>query len=58
MLLKNEICLRLKIFQKITGTFDDYNWDWSLHHVSQKCLGQKLKVLLVKAPRVFHVGEW
>ena len=39
-------------------SFDDYNWDWSLRHVSQECLDTKLKVIMVKAPRVFHVGEW
>ena len=38
--------------------FDDYNWDWSLYHVSLMCLEKKIKVMLVKAPRVFHIGEW
>ena len=37
--------------------FDDYNWDWSLYHVSLMCLERKIKVMLVKAPRVFHIGE-
>lgn len=37
--------------------FDDYNWDWALYHISLTCLERKLQVLLVKAPRVFHVGE-
>jgi len=48
---------------------DDYNWDWSLYHVSQLCLPTKLKnvknkkkfilaALVLKAPRVFHIGEW
>jgi len=47
---------------------DDYNWDWSLYHVSQLCLPTKLKnvknkkkfilaALVLKAPRVFHIGE-
>ena len=38
--------------------FDDYNWDWSLLHVSLKCFQERANVMLVKAPRVFHVGEW
>ena len=38
--------------------FDDYNWDWSLYHVSLMCLEKRMKVMLVKAPRVFHIGEW
>ena len=39
-------------------SFDDYNWDWSLEHVSISCLERRLQVMLVKAPRVFHIGEW
>ena len=38
--------------------FDDYNWDWSILHVSYKCLPERVKVLVAKAPRVFHIGEW
>ena len=49
---------------------DDYNWDWSLYHVAQQCLPTKLRnnadskkkfilaTLALKAPRVFHIGEW
>uniref|UniRef100_A0A0R3RM30 Alpha-1,6-mannosyl-glycoprotein 2-beta-N-acetylglucosaminyltransferase n=1 Tax=Elaeophora elaphi TaxID=1147741 RepID=A0A0R3RM30_9BILA len=37
--------------------YDDYNWDWSLLHVSMKCLPTKLKVITVKAPRVIHIGD-
>jgi len=48
---------------------DDYNWDWSLYHVAQQCLPKKLRnnvdskkqfslaALVLKAPRVFHIGE-
>ncbi|ESN92151.1 hypothetical protein HELRODRAFT_89958, partial [Helobdella robusta] len=36
---------------------DDYNWDWSLHFVSLSCIPSKLKVMMMKAPRVFHIGE-
>ena len=48
---------------------DDYNWDWSLLHVAQKCLPSILSdtkepdkkfvlgALVLKAPRVFHIGE-
>lgn len=38
--------------------YDDYNWDWSLQHLSQQCLEQKLFAIVVKGPRVFHIGEW
>ena len=37
--------------------FDDYNWDWSLLHISTGCLKEKLKVMYMKAPRAFHIGE-
>lgn len=38
--------------------FDDYNWDWSLQHVFQSCFKEKkLSVMLLKGPRVFHIGE-
>ena len=40
-------------------SFDDYNWDWSLQYLSQtSCGGHKLRAMLIKAPRVFHIGEW
>ncbi|UYV72028.1 MGAT2 [Cordylochernes scorpioides] len=38
-------------------TFDDYNWDWSLQHVSSACLPRPLVTLAPLAPRVFHIGE-
>ncbi|CAD7084104.1 unnamed protein product [Hermetia illucens] len=38
-------------------TYDDYNWDWSLQHVSLQCLHHKLHAMVVKGPRVFHIGE-
>lgn len=37
--------------------YDDYNWDWSLLHVSLNCMKEKLQVLMVRGPRVFHIGE-
>ncbi|XP_017967643.1 alpha-1,6-mannosyl-glycoprotein 2-beta-N-acetylglucosaminyltransferase isoform X1 [Drosophila navojoa] len=38
-------------------SYDDYNWDWSLQHVSQQCMQRKLHAMIVKGPRVFHIGE-
>ncbi|XP_050420996.1 alpha-1,6-mannosyl-glycoprotein 2-beta-N-acetylglucosaminyltransferase isoform X2 [Adelges cooleyi] len=37
--------------------YDDYNWDWSLQSVSNNCLSHEFKTLVLKAPRVFHIGE-
>ncbi|XP_075989674.1 alpha-1,6-mannosyl-glycoprotein 2-beta-N-acetylglucosaminyltransferase-like isoform X3 [Anticarsia gemmatalis] len=38
--------------------YDDYNWDYSLLHLSQNRPGkEKFKVIVCKGPRVFHIGE-
>ncbi|KAL8605987.1 hypothetical protein ACOMHN_067170 [Nucella lapillus] len=36
---------------------DDYNWDWTLQHLSMKCIPNKIRLLKMKATRVFHIGE-
>ncbi|XP_066595599.1 alpha-1,6-mannosyl-glycoprotein 2-beta-N-acetylglucosaminyltransferase isoform X1 [Prorops nasuta] len=50
-------------------SYDDYNWDWSLQHVAQTCLPPSkgagaaprldsgLITMMMRAPRVFHIGE-
>lgn len=50
-------------------SYDDYNWDWSLQHVAQSCLPPSkgagtiprvesgLIAMMMRAPRVFHIGE-
>ncbi|XP_072946612.1 alpha-1,6-mannosyl-glycoprotein 2-beta-N-acetylglucosaminyltransferase-like isoform X2 [Epargyreus clarus] len=38
--------------------YDDYNWDYSLLHLSQnRPRRDKFRVILCKGPRVFHIGE-
>lgn len=37
--------------------FDDYNWDWTLQHLSHRCITNQIKVLKMKATRVFHMGD-
>ncbi|XP_060074336.1 alpha-1,6-mannosyl-glycoprotein 2-beta-N-acetylglucosaminyltransferase-like [Ylistrum balloti] len=37
--------------------FDDYNWDWTLQHLSMKCIANKVQVMKMKATRVFHMGD-
>lgn len=37
--------------------YDDYNWDWSLYKVSMACMNSPVKAMVVRATRVFHVGE-
>ncbi|XP_076058261.1 alpha-1,6-mannosyl-glycoprotein 2-beta-N-acetylglucosaminyltransferase-like isoform X2 [Oratosquilla oratoria] len=36
---------------------DDYNWDWSLQYVSMACLKDKLFTMMLRGPRVFHIGD-
>lgn len=57
------MALNRSIWQKIKDCalafckFDDYNWDWSLQFVSLTCIKGRLKVMLMKSPRIFHIGE-
>ncbi|XP_070541008.1 alpha-1,6-mannosyl-glycoprotein 2-beta-N-acetylglucosaminyltransferase-like [Ptychodera flava] len=50
-------------FNKLQGcakefcVFDDYNWDWTLQHISKHCMSSSLMALVSKSPRVFHIGE-
>ncbi|XP_076058360.1 uncharacterized protein LOC143035313 [Oratosquilla oratoria] len=37
--------------------FDDYNWDWTLNHVAQKCFKPRLKSFALRFSRVYHVGS-
>ncbi|XP_046432721.1 alpha-1,6-mannosyl-glycoprotein 2-beta-N-acetylglucosaminyltransferase isoform X4 [Neodiprion virginianus] len=51
-------------------SYDDYNWDWSLQHIAQGCIPSSqgsgglshiqsgLIAMVMKAPRIFHIGEW
>ncbi|XP_053122606.1 alpha-1,6-mannosyl-glycoprotein 2-beta-N-acetylglucosaminyltransferase [Hemicordylus capensis] len=38
-------------------TYDDYNWDWTLQHLTISCLPRFWKVLVPETPRVFHTGD-
>lgn len=48
----------IKSCAKYFCSYDDYNWDWSLQHTSHQCLKKKLFAMVVRGPRVFHIGEW
>jgi len=38
-------------------SFDDYNWDWTIYHLSKiGCFGQPVKIVQLASPRVFHLG--
>lgn len=52
-----------EVYYKLMGcnnefcTYDDYNWDWTLQHLSGTCISNPLKVLLAKGSRVLHTGD-
>ena len=48
---------KIKSCKQAFCNFDDYNWDFSLLHVSTACLEVKLRVMFLKGPRIFHMGK-
>ncbi|XP_072284195.1 alpha-1,6-mannosyl-glycoprotein 2-beta-N-acetylglucosaminyltransferase [Pyxicephalus adspersus] len=49
----------LKLIQ-CTDTFcsyDDYNWDWTLQHLTVNCLPKFWKVMVPEVPRIYHIGS-
>lgn len=48
----------IKSCAKYFCSYDEYNYDWSLQHINySNCLTNKLFVIIIKSPRVFHIGE-
>lgn len=48
------------VFRQCSDVFcgyDDYNWDWSLQFVYNTCLPHDLTAMVVKLPRVHHIGK-
>ncbi|CAH1397974.1 unnamed protein product [Nezara viridula] len=58
MAFNRSVWVQLHKCAKHFCSYDDYNWDWSLQQVSQQCLKSKLMALVMRGPRVFHIGEW
>ncbi|XP_020310869.1 alpha-1,6-mannosyl-glycoprotein 2-beta-N-acetylglucosaminyltransferase-like [Oncorhynchus kisutch] len=52
-----------EVYYKLMGcnndfcSYDDYNWDWTLQHLSGTCISKPLKVLVAQGSRVFHTGN-
>lgn len=52
-----------EVYYKLMGcsndfcTYDDYNWDWTLQHLSGTCIPKPLKVLAAQGSRVLHTGD-
>ncbi|KAF6016886.1 MGAT2 [Bugula neritina] len=37
--------------------YDDYNWDWSLQYIGKENIVGRLPTMIVKTPRVYHIGD-
>ncbi|XP_076308155.1 alpha-1,6-mannosyl-glycoprotein 2-beta-N-acetylglucosaminyltransferase isoform X1 [Tachypleus tridentatus] len=57
MVINRSLWTQIKMCAKDFCTFDDYNWDWTLQHVSFSCLPSPLNVMVTVSSRVLHIGE-
>lgn len=57
MVFERDLWFKIKNCTRAFCKFDDYNWDWSLQHISSTCLPSPLLAMVSVAPRVFHIGE-
>ncbi|KAK3095792.1 hypothetical protein FSP39_019233 [Pinctada imbricata] len=57
MIFARDLWTEIKKCAKEFCNFDDYNWDWTLQHLSMKCIPGQIKVLKMKATRIFHMGD-
>ncbi|XP_026174981.1 alpha-1,6-mannosyl-glycoprotein 2-beta-N-acetylglucosaminyltransferase [Mastacembelus armatus] len=52
-----------EVYYKLMGCnnefciYDDYNWDWTLQHLSGTCISKPLKVLTAEGTRILHTGD-
>ncbi|CDW57712.1 UDP GlcNAc:a 6 D mannoside [Trichuris trichiura] len=54
---KKSLWMEIKKHAKTFCTYNDYNWDWTLNYISMRILAKRWKAILVKKPRVFHIGD-
>eukprot|EP00062_Callorhinchus_milii_P007917 gi/632950061/ref/XP_007890513.1/ PREDICTED: alpha-1,6-mannosyl-glycoprotein 2-beta-N-acetylglucosaminyltransferase-like [Callorhinchus milii] len=38
-------------------TYDDYNWDWTVQHISAQCLSRPLKVMVPRLARIYNIMD-
>ncbi|GAA6233897.1 alpha-1,6-mannosyl-glycoprotein 2-beta-N-acetylglucosaminyltransferase-like [Lates japonicus] len=55
--ISREVYYKLMGCSKEFCTYDDYNWDWTLQHLSGTCIPKPLKVLVAQGSRVLHTGD-
>ncbi|KHJ42640.1 N-acetylglucosaminyltransferase II [Trichuris suis] len=54
---KKSLWTEIKKHAKTFCTYNDYNWDWTLNYINMRILATRWKAIVVKRPRVFHVGD-
>ena len=58
MVFDRDLWLSIKSCAKSFCEYDDYNWDWSLQHMSMKCFKRPMTTLVVAAPRCVVVSNY
>jgi len=56
MVINTAIWNALKGCAAIFCSYDDYNWDWTMQFVGQKCYPPGFNVIYLPASRVLHIG--
>lgn len=57
MAISREVYYKMMGCSSAFCTYDDYNWDWTLQHLSGTCIPKPLKVLVAQGSRVLHTGD-
>ncbi|ESO93148.1 hypothetical protein LOTGIDRAFT_119931 [Lottia gigantea] len=57
MVFTRKLWDQIKKCQKEFCVHDDYNWDWTIQHLSMKCIPGRIQCLKLRATRIFHIGE-
>ncbi|XP_077408668.1 alpha-1,6-mannosyl-glycoprotein 2-beta-N-acetylglucosaminyltransferase [Vanacampus margaritifer] len=57
MAISREVYYKMMACSSDFCTYDDYNWDWTLQHLSGTCISKPIKVLVAQGSRVLHTGD-
>uniref|UniRef100_A0A0K0FTG0 Alpha-1,6-mannosyl-glycoprotein 2-beta-N-acetylglucosaminyltransferase n=1 Tax=Strongyloides venezuelensis TaxID=75913 RepID=A0A0K0FTG0_STRVS len=57
MVIDNNLWYNITKCSELFCTYDDYNYDWALLHVSLNCMARRMKALLITSPRILHIGD-
>lgn len=55
--ISREMYYKLMGCNDVYCSYDDYNWDWTLQHLSGNCISKPIKVLVAQGSRVMHTGD-